>query len=181
VRRQHAHRSRYRPCTIRWWRSKSACSAFLRRYHFMRGGCSDCALRESAWSCHRPCTATTRLGAHHCGPGWKRGRPATRDTRRLRRDVGAASTALSPGRSTRSPATCATPRASAIHGPMPRLPAAGVSSWTCEASEPSRPGLSALPCPAAAGPARPRPVKFHGCSARATAFQSAEWNASRSG
>ena len=54
--------------TIWSWTSKSACSALLRRQHFMRGGCSDCALRESAWSWHRPCITTTRPGSRHCGP-----------------------------------------------------------------------------------------------------------------
>ena len=169
------------PSTIRWWTSKSACSAFPRRRRFLRGGCSDCALRESAWSCHRPCITTTRRGSPHCGPAWKRRRPATRDTRRRRRDAGAASTALSPGRSTRSQASFATPRTSTIRGPMPRSPAPGAYLLTCEASEPSTPRWYASPCPAAAGLARPGAVQLHGCSAIATASQSAEWNASRSG
>ena len=71
------------------------------------------------------------------------------------RDADAASTALSPGRSTRSQASFATPRTSTIRGPMPRSPATGVYSLTCEASEPSMPGLYASPCPTAAGLARP--------------------------
>jgi hypothetical protein len=175
-----AHWASGRP-TIRWWTSKSACSAFPRTRHSVRGGCSGCALTESAWSCHRPCITTTRPGARPCGRPRKRRRPATRGTRPRRRDAGAASTALSPGRSTHSPATFATPPASVIRGPTPRLPAPGAYSLTCEASGPSAPGLCASPCPEPAGPARPRPVKVHGCSAIATAFQSAERNAFRGG
>src|SRR5271165_752608 len=54
-------------------------------------------------------------GGNRCGANYllsQRRRPAARDTRRRRRDAGAASTALSPGRSTRCPATFATPRTS---------------------------------------------------------------------
>jgi hypothetical protein len=71
-----AHWTSSRP-TIGWWTSKSGCSAFPRRRHSMRGGCSGCALTDSAWSCHRPCITTTRPGARRRGPPRKRRRPAT--------------------------------------------------------------------------------------------------------
>jgi len=113
-----------------WWRSKSGCFSFLRRQRCMRGGCSACAPRESAWCSPRPCTTTTRQGSRPCGPTWTRRRPAIRDTLRRRRDADAASTALSTGHWTRFRATCATPHTSMIRGSMPRSPAPGVYSWT---------------------------------------------------